>query len=161
MESRDLLGYAVNAMGGDKLTNLFTIAEELGLIEGGSVASRAIGLINPYNQYSFLEEIILDTNDSDKRIKELLKSYKIELPVRYGWKRTTYLNGEIDKVEEDEWYDDKYACYRAMHRNAMDLIQNAMDCLDETPITIVTNKIERISVKAGDSFEDVYELYEM
>lgn len=158
---RDLLGYATNVMDGDKLANLFTIAEELGLIEGGSITSRAISLINPYNQYSFLEEIILDAEDSDKKIAELLKSYNIPLPVRYGWKHTAFLHGKQQSFEEYEWYEDKYACYREMHKSAMQIIQNAMDCLDETPITIITNKIERITIKAEDSFEDIYELYEM
>lgn len=109
-----------------------------------------------------MEECILSVENYKEKIEAILKSYKIPLPVKYGWKRTGYLNGEKreDDKDGDEWYDDKYACYRDMHKNAMQIIQKAMDCLDEVPITILTNKIERISVKAG-SFEDIFEMYEM
>lgn len=158
METRDLIGYAVNAMGGDKLNNLKTIVEELiGLDE---ITSRAISLINPYNQYKFLEETILGVEDCDSKLKELLKSHKIELPLKWGWKHTTYLNGKEQSQDVVDCYNDKYACYRDMHKDAMRIIENAMDCLDETPITIFTNDIQRISIKAS-SYEDVYELYEM
>lgn len=160
MKGRDLIGYAVNAMGGDKLVNLMTIFEELTRGDIDELTKRAISLINPYNQYCFLEDSILGIKDYDKKIKELLKSYKIEIPVKYGWRHTCY-NGSVEqKREEDEWYSDKYACYRAMHKDAMQIIQNAMDCLQDIPITIVTNDIFSINVTAG-SFKDVYELYEM
>lgn len=160
MNERDLLGYAVNAMGGDKLVNLMTILEELSDKDIDNLTRRAISLINPYNQYSFLEDSILGIQDYESKLKELLKSYKIEIPVKYGWRHTSYINGEQRNIEDDEWYSDKYACYRAMHKDAMQIIQNAMDCLSDIPITIDKHDIYRISIKAG-SFEDVYELYEM
>lgn len=158
----DLIGYALNNMKGDKLANMLVIAEEIGLFDGGTITSRAISLINPYNQYKFLEDIILEAKDSDQKLIDFLKSNSIALPLRYGWKHISYANGE--RREDDkygcEWYDDKYACYRDMHKDAIQLLQNAMDCLDATPITITKNNIERITIKAG-VFEDVYELYEM
>lgn len=57
VKGRDLLGYAVNEMGGDKLMTLYKIADEM--LDLDDITRRAISLINPYNQYCFLEEIIL------------------------------------------------------------------------------------------------------
>ena len=158
METIDLIGYTVNAMGGDKLTNLLTIVEEL--IGLDKITSRAISLINPYNQYKFLEETILGIDNAENKLKEFMQSYKIKVPEMYGWKHTEYLDGKERTHENDEWYSDKYACYREMHKSAMQIIQNAIDCLDEVPITITTKKINNITIKAGN-FEDVYEMYEM
>lgn len=162
LKGRDLIGYILNNMKGDKLVNMFTIAEEIGLFDGNTITSRAISLINPYNQYCFLEDIILQPEDSDQKLIDFLTSHHIPLPVKYGWRRTGYLDGNKRDDDKDgcEWYDDKYACYRDMHEDAMQLIQNAMDCLEGTPITITKSKIERITIKAG-VFEDIYELYEM
>ena len=158
MNEIDLIGYAVNSMGGDKLTNLMTILEEIvGLDE---ITSRAISLINPHNQYKFLEDEILRIDDCGNKLKSLLKSYNIDIPIKYGWRHTEFLNGEEKQKDGEDWYDDKYDCYRAMHKSVMQIIENAIDCLDEVPITIVTKKLERITIKAG-SFEDVYELYEL
>lgn len=158
MDERDLIGYAVNSMGGDKLTNLKTILEDIvGLDE---ITSRAISLINPYNQYKFLEDEILRIDDCENKLKELLKSYNINIPIKYGWSHTEFVDGKGKLRDGEDWYDDKYDCYRAMYKSAMQIIENAIDCLDEVPITIDTKKLERITIKAG-SFEDVYELYEL
>lgn len=86
MKGRDLLGYTLNSMGGDKLVNMLAIAEEMGLIECGSVASRAISLINPVNQYCLLEEIIVEAEGADEKLVEILKEHHIEVPRRYGWR---------------------------------------------------------------------------
>lgn len=158
METIDLIGYTVNAMGGDKLVNLKTIVEEL--IGLDDITSRAISLINPYDQYKFLEDTIIRIDDVNDKLKEFMKSHDIATPVKYGWKHTEYLNGNEHRSEKDEWYSDKYACYREMHKSAMEIIKNAIDCLDEVPITIITKTIKNITIKAGN-FEDVYELYEM
>lgn len=160
MEGRDLIGYAVNSMGGDKLTNLMTIFEELSENNIDEVTRRAISLINPYNQYGFLEDSILAIKDYKNKIIELLKSYKIEIPVKYGWRHTSYCNGEKKEDENYDFFDDKYACYRDMHKDAMQTIVNAMDCLKDIPITILQNDIYKISIDAG-VFTDIYELYEM
>jgi hypothetical protein len=159
MNERDLIGYAVNSMGGDKLTNLMTILKEIvGLDE---ITSRAISLINPHNQYKFLEDEILRIDDCKNKLKELLKSYHIDIPIKYGWRHTGFLNGEEKLKEGEDWFDDKYDCYRAMHKTAMQNVENAIDGLDEVPITIVTKNLERITIRAGNNLEDVYELYEL
>lgn len=162
LKGRDLIGYTLNNMKGDKLTNMLVIAEEMGLFDGGTITTRAISLINPYNQYRFLEDIILEAKDSDQKLIDFLQSNGIALPLRYGWKHISFANGERRDDDKDgcEWYDDKYACYRDMHEDSMRLIRDAMDCLKGTPITITKNNIERITIKAG-VFEDIYELYEM
>ena len=158
MNERDLIRYAVNSMGGDKLTNLMTILEEIvGLDE---ITSRAISLINLHNQYKFLEDEILRVEDCENKLKELLKSYNIDIPIKYVWRHTEFLNGEEKQKEGEDWFDDKYDCYRAMYKSAMQIIEKAIDCLDDIPITINIHKIERITIEAG-SFKDVYELYEI
>lgn len=78
VKGRDLLGYAVNEMGGDKLMTLYKIADEM--LDLDDITRRAISLINPYNQYCFLEEIILNAENSDQRLIKLLESYKNSNP---------------------------------------------------------------------------------
>lgn len=159
MTGRDLIGYAVNEMDGDKLTNLKTIVEEL--IGLDDITSRAISLINPYNQYGFLEEMILEIDDVDNKIKNLLKSYNIPVPLRYGWKHVSiYSDGHDVEQNREEWYDNEFDCYRAMYGSAMNLIGNAIDCLYESPITIISKGTEGITI-SSESCKDVFELYEM
>lgn len=45
MDGRDLLGYAVNALGGDKLSRMYEILDEM--TDLGDITRRAISLINP------------------------------------------------------------------------------------------------------------------
>lgn len=157
MKGRDLLGYTLNSMGGDKLVNMLAIAEEMGLIEGGSVASRAISLINPVNQYCLLEEIIVEAEGADEKLVEILKEHHIEVPRRYGWKTTSYMNGEVRDTDSVEWYKDRNVCYRAMHERMMDLLENAIDCR-ASPVT-VTSSEDCITIETG-TFKDEFELYE-
>jgi hypothetical protein len=155
----DLLGYAVNEMGGDKLMTLYKIADEmLGLDD---ITRRAISLINPYNQYSFLEEIILNAENSDDKLVELLESHKIAIPRRFGWKHIR-IDKRTDKettVDKIEWFDNRHQCYCDMHKNAMYEIQNCIDCHDLETIIRTTNDT-LISISCG-VIESRFMLYEM
>jgi hypothetical protein len=157
MKGRDLLGYTLNSMGGDKLVNMLAIAEAMGLIEGGSVASRAISLINPVNQYCLLEDIIVEAEGADEKLVDILKERDIEVPRRYGWKTTSYMNGEVRDTDSVEWYKDRNVCYRAMHERMMDLLESAIDCC-VSPVT-VTRLEDCITIETG-TFKDEFELYE-
>lgn len=157
MKGRDLLGYTLNSMGGDKLVNMLAIAEEMGLIEGGSVASRVISLINPVKQYCLLEEIIVEAEGADEKLVEILKEHHIEVPRRYGWKTTSYMNGEVRYTDSVEWYKDRNVCYHAMHERMIDLLENAIDC-SAIPVT-VTSSEDCITIETG-IFKDEFELYE-
>lgn len=158
VKGRDLLGYAVNEMGGDKLMTLYKIADEM--LDLDDITRRAISLINPYNQYCFLEEIILNAENSDKRLIELLESYKIAIPRRFGWKhiRIDKRTNEETIVERLEWYDNQHECYCSMHKNAMYEIRNCIDCHDLETTIHTTNDI--ISISCG-VIETKFMLYEM
>lgn len=160
LKGYDLIGYAVNAMGGDKLVNLMTILEEISDNDLSDLTRRAISLINPYNQYSFLEESILNIKDCESKIKDLLKSYKIDVPIKYGWRHVSYHNGKQRDIDEHEWYNERHVCCSEMHKDVRQTIQAAMDCLVDIPITINQSDGARICIEAG-SFKDIYELYEM
>lgn len=157
---RDLIGYTLNNMSGDKLTNLCVIAEEIGQIESSSITRRAISLINPYNQYRFLEDIILEAEDFDKKLTDFLNSHSIPLPVKYGWRHTCYYGEDKPTTDWNEWYDDKCACYRLMYKDAMEVINDTIDSNDNIPVTVVARGMESITIECGD-VKDVYELYEM
>lgn len=158
IKGRDLLGYAVNSMGGDKLNNLYTIAEELHDLN--EITRRAISLINPVNQYSFLEDLIVNTENFEVRIKNILETYGIKIPNRYGWRyRQIESDGKEVIIEEDEWYEDKHQCYCKMFKTAMISIENAVDCCHGEEIKITTTN-ESIQMKVFE-LTDIFEMYEM
>lgn len=155
LKGRDLLGYTVNQIGGDKLLALYKIADEiLGL---GDVTRRAISLINPVNQYMFLEEIILEAKDSDNKLIEYLKSYNYPLPRRWGWRHKIIRDNKEEVVDTIEWYDKENDCYCSMFKTAMQEIENAVDCSIDVHITSENRciTIDALSVK------EVFEMYEM
>lgn len=150
--------YAVDAMGGDKLTNLMNIAE---VVVGLDKAThRIISLASPYSQYCLLEDIILAAEDMDKRLCDMLTELNIPLPVKYGWRRVTYTNGEKYGEDTNEWFEDKHNCYASMYKDAMRLIGDAIGCLNDSAITITSKGFEGITV-TSEAFKDVYELYEI
>lgn len=158
IKGRDLLGYAVNSMKGDKLDNLYTIAAELHDLN--DITRRAISLINPVNQYSFLEDLIVNTENSEVCIKDFLESYGIKLPNRYGWRyRQIDTDGTENILDKDEWYEDKHQCYCKMFKVAMISIENAVDCCHGEEINITTTETSIQMNVYG--MTDIFEIYEM
>ena len=122
----DLLGYTVNQIGGDKLLALYQIADEM--LKLGDVTKRAVSLINPVNQYMFLQDIILEAENSDERLIEYLESYSYPLPRRWGWRQKRIRNEKEEIVDTIEWYDKEHDCYCSMFKSAMQEIECAIDC---------------------------------
>lgn len=132
LKGRELIGYILNEMeGSDKFVNLMTIAEEVVKID--EITKSAISLINPINQFAFVEDLILGVPDYEEKLKEFMKSYYIPLPIRWAWKHY-HINQEGDKqlMDEDSMFDGTHACYRSMYKSVMHALSNLVDfCKDD------------------------------
>lgn len=132
LKDRELIGYILNEMeGSDKFVNLMTIAEEVVNID--DIAKRAISLINPINQFAFVEDLILGVPDYEEKLKGFMKSYNIPLPIRWAWKYYHIdKDGNKKLMDEDNMFDDRLACYRSMYNSVIYALKNLIDfCKDE------------------------------
>lgn len=160
LKGKDLLDYTINQIdSNDKFTAIYTLADELVEI-GDDITQRAISLLNPLTQYSFLESIILEDKECDSKLVEYLKSMKYQLPIRYGWKETTIKSdGTETEVDKVDFFERKQDCYVDMFKSAMRGIENCVDCCVGELIKI-TNNSDKITVEAY-GIKDVYEIYEL
>lgn len=157
LKGQELISYTLNQMGGDKYMTLYNMLEEIAGVDTSSPLWRAITLINPVDGFRFIQDMILELEDSDNRIMEYLKSYKKPLPKRWGWKRTIVQDGKENVCETVEWYEDRHKCYCDMFKSAMIEIHNAVDCISDVRIT---NKDDCITIETS-MMKDIFELYEM
>lgn len=160
LKDKDLLDYTINCINSnDKFTSIYQLADELTEI-GDDITRRAISLLNPLTQYSFLESLILEDKDHNVKLTDYLKSMKYPLPVRYGWREMTIKNdGTETEVDKVEWFEDKHSCYINMFKAAMQDIENCVDCCNGELIKI-TNDSNKITIDVF-GIKDVYEIYEI
>ena len=160
LKGKELLDYTINQIDyRDKFTAIYTLADELvGL--GDDIARRAISLLNPLTQYSFLESIILEDKDSDTKLVDYIKSKDYPLPIMYGWKHIRVDDKDEQVIDESQWYEDKHKCYCQMFNDAMRLIENAVDCCSGDEIKILPEGLESITIECC-KVRDVYEMLEM
>ena len=160
LKGKELLDYTVNQINPkDKSAAIYTLADELVEL-GNDTVRRAISLLNPLTQYSFLESVILEDKECDEKLVEYLKSMKYPLPIRYGWREITIKNDGIEtEVDKVEWFDNKHDCYLKMFKAAMQDIENCVDCCVGELIKI-TNSSDKITIEAYGT-KDVYEIYEI
>lgn len=160
LKGKELLDYTINQINPkDKFTAIYALADEL--VELGSeTARRAISLLDPLTQYSFLESVILEDKECDTKLVTYLKSMKYPLPLRYGWREITIKgDGTETEVDKVEFFDSEHDCYINMFKAAIHDIENCVDCCKGELIKI-TNDLNKITIEAYGT-KDVYEIYEL
>lgn len=161
LKGKELLDYTINYINPkDKFTAIYILADEL-VDLGDDISRRAISLLNPITQYSFLESIILEDKDCDTKLIEYLKSMKYPLPIKYGWKQTNIKSDGTQMIlDKSEWYSKKHTCYCDMFKAAMRLIENCVDCVTDDVIKITNDGNGKVTLEALNNI-DVFEIYEL
>lgn len=165
LKDKDLLDYTINCINpNDKFTAIYQLANEIIEI-GDDITRRAISLLNPLTQYSFLESLILEDREHNIKILNYLKSMKYPLPIKFGWKRTDIAKtGLKTTAEENEWFEDRHSCYCSMFKSAMYMIENCVDCIDDEEIKIYkeseNNCLKTITLEVYGT-KSVFEIYEI
>ena len=165
LKDKDLLDYTINCIDpNDKFTAIYQLADELIEI-GDDITRRAISLLNPLTQYSFLESLILEDKEHNIKMLNYLKSMKYPLPIKFGWKRTDIAKtGLKTTAEENEWFDDRHSCYCSMFKSAMYMIENCVDCIADDEIKIYkeheSNYTKTITLEVYGT-KSVFEIYEI
>lgn len=161
LKGKELLDYTINQINPkDKFTAIYTLADELVEL-GNDTARRAISLLSPLTQYSFLESVILEDKECDTKLVAFLKSMKYPLPVRYGWKEVN-VKSDGTQIERDrvEWYPTEHLCYCDMFKSAMQSIENSVDCVKGETIKITNDGERKITVEVFND-KDIFEIYEL
>lgn len=165
LKDKDLLDYTINCIDpNDKFTAIYQLADELIEI-GDDITRRAISLLNPLTQYSFLESLILEDREHNIKMLNYLKSMKYPLPVKYGWKHTSiYKDGKSELIESVKSFDDRHSCYCNMFKSVMYDIENCVDCIDDEEIKIYkeheSNYTKTITLEVYGR-KDIFEIYEI
>lgn len=165
LKDKDLLDYTINCIDpNDKFTAIYQLADELIEI-GDDITRRAISLLNPLTQYSFLETLILEDREHNIKMLNYLKSMKYPLPIKFGWKRTDIAKtGLKTTAEENEGFDDRHSCYCNMFKSVMYHIENCVDCIADEEIKIYkereSNYTRTITLEVYGT-KSVFEIYEI
>lgn len=160
LKGKELLDYTINQIDPkDKFTAIYMLADEIVEL-GDDITRRAISLLNPLTQYSFLESIILEDRNCDTKLVDYIKSNGYPLPIMYGWKHIRVDDKDEQTIDESQWYEDKHKCYCQMFNDAMMLIRDAVDCCSGLEIKILSEGFESITIECC-KVRDVYEMYEI
>lgn len=165
LKDKDLLDYTINCIDpNDKFTAIYQLADELIEI-GDDITRRAISLLNPLTQYSFLETLILEDREHNIKMLNYLKSMKYPLPIKFGWKRTDIAKtGLKTTAEQNECFDDRHSCYCNMFKSVMYHIENCVDCIADEEIKIYkeceSNYTKTITLEVYGT-KSVFEIYEI
>lgn len=158
IKGKELLNYTLNQIGKDKFIAIYSLVEEIANLD--DLTMKAISLIDPLSQYAFLEGVVLSMHDSDSKLIEYLKSHKLPLPIKYGWKHTVFRYDKEDLVDKCERFDNKINCYCSMFEAVNEDVCNCLDCLDSNSQVIIKKDDSSFIVDLG-GVKSVFEIYEM
>lgn len=165
LKDKELLDYTINCINpNDKFTAIYQLADEITEL-GDSITRRAISLLNPLTQYSFLESLILEYELHNIKMLDYIESMNYPLPIKYGWKRTDIAATGLETiVEKNEWFDDRHSCYCDMFKSVIYHIENCVDCISDDTIKIYKerkeNKTESITLEVYGT-KSIFEIYEI